>query len=161
MKIKYINNKNDNKLYDIFVKVFNIYYKQYETSKINRLLIKDTIKHIDRIDMRTCKKFLGRIGIKGYYNLNNKNTKELLKNELYKRKNCTVLEFYRDNQIKLDCFKYEVIELLNISSWEFDKIKHQLKVSGTQVVNIGCKPKTVNKYDRRFIYEIKLNRTID
>lgn len=54
-------------------------------------------------------------------------------------------------------FKYEVCQVLNISKWRFNKIKHTFKISGKQVVNINCKPKVVNKYNRRFIYEIKLS----
>lgn len=67
-----------------------------------------------------------------------------------------MLEIYKEHQIRLDMFKYEVCEVLNITRWGFSKIKHNLKVSGTQVVNIGCKPKECKKYDRRFIYEYKL-----
>lgn len=55
-------------------------------------------------------------------------------------------------------FGYEVCEVLNITKWKFNKIKHTLKISGTQVVNINCKPKIINKYDRRFIYEILINK---
>lgn len=155
MKTKYINNKKDNKLYNIFLDVFNIDYKPYETNEIDRLIIKDVIKLIDRITTSECKKILGKIGIKNYTDLKEKEVKTLLKEHLPEVASETMLEIYKEHQIRLDMFKYEVCEVLNITQWRFSKIKHTLKVSGTQVVNIGGYPKTVNKYDRRFIYNIK------
>ena len=101
---------------------------------------------------------LGRIGVKGYYKLDMLNTKELLANELSKRSDDIILEFYNDNKVVLDMFKYEVIEALGISKYEFDKIKHKLKVSGEQIVNIGDMPKKVIKYDRRSVYSLVMEK---
>lgn len=156
MKIKYINNKKDNKLYNIFLEVFNIDYKEYEINEIDIFVIRDTIKLIDRITTSECKKILGKIGIKNYTDLKEKEVKILLKEGLQKVAPETILDIYKEHQIRLDMFKYEICEVLNITQWRFSKIKHTLKVSGTQVVNVGCKPKVVKKYDRRFVYEIKL-----
>ena len=162
MEVKYINNKNDSRLYSIFLDVFGIDYKPYETSKIDIFIIRDTIKLIDRIKTNACKKILGKIGVKKYSDLKEKEVKDILKKHLAEQSPEMVLEIYKEHQIKLDCFKYEVIEILNISRWSFSKIKHTLKVSGTQVVNIGCKPKVCKKYDRRFIYEIlNCDRNLD
>ncbi|WP_071121190.1 hypothetical protein [Romboutsia timonensis] len=160
MKIKYINKKEYNKLYSIFLEVFNIDYREYEPDVIDRCIVKDTIKLIDRITTNECKKLLGRIGIKKYSNLKEKEVKELLKSHLPNVAPEIVLKIYREHQVKLDMFAYEVCEVLNISKWRFNKIKYNLKISGTQVVNISCKPKIVNKYDRRFIYEIKSSSLI-
>lgn len=57
MKIKYINNKKDNKLYKIFLDVFNIDYKPYETNEVDRLIIKGVIELIDKITTRSVKKY--------------------------------------------------------------------------------------------------------
>ena len=62
---------------------------------------------------------LGRIGVKGYYKLDMLNTKELLANELSKRSDDIILEFYNDNKVVLDMFKYEVIEALGISKYHW------------------------------------------
>ncbi|EGT2203406.1 hypothetical protein EQ882_11390 [Clostridioides difficile] len=153
--MKYINNKSDSKLYNIFVEVFNIDYRQYEPDYIDELIIKDTIKLIDRITTNECKKILGRIGIRGYSDLKEREIKVLLKEHLPEVSPEIIIGIYKEHQIKLDMFKYEVCEILNISNWRFDKIKMRLEVSGTQVVNIGCRSKVVKKYDRRFIYEYK------
>lgn len=155
MKIKYINNKEDNRLYGIFLDVFKIDYRPYETNEIDRLIIRDTIRLIDRITTNECKKILGRIGIKKYTDLKEKEVRALLKTHLPEQPPERILEIYKEHQIRLDCFKYEVIEILNISRWRFNQIKWELKVSGRQVVNINCRPKVVNKFDRRFIYEYK------
>ncbi|EGT4669058.1 hypothetical protein DFW37_17845 [Clostridioides difficile] len=155
MNVKYINNKSDSKLYNIFVEVFNIDYRQYEPDYIDELIIKDTIKLIDRITTNECKKILGRIGIRGYSDLKEREIKVLLKEHLPEVSPEIIIGIYKEHQIKLDMFKYEVCEILNISNWRFDKIKMRLEVSGTQVVNIGCRSKVVKKYDRRFIYEYK------
>ncbi|WP_042275557.1 hypothetical protein [[Clostridium] dakarense] len=156
MKAKYINNKNDNKLYNIFLEVFNIDYKSYEPNEIDVFVIRDTIKLIDRITTNECKKIVGKIGIKKYTDLKEKEVKELLKKHLLEQPPEVVLEIYKEHQIKLDMFKYEVCEVLNISKWKFGKIKSNFEISGTQVVNVGRKPKKCKKYDRRFIYEYKL-----
>lgn len=161
MKIKYVNNKTDGRLYNIFLDVFNIDYKPYETNEIDRLIIKDVIKLIDRITTSECKKILGKIGIKNYTDLKEKEVKILLKEYLPEVEPETMLDIYKEHQIRLDMFKYEVCEVLNISVYKFDKIKSTLKVSGQQVVNVRNIPKVVNKYDRRFIYEILLYRNID
>ncbi|KPI48389.1 hypothetical protein ACWTV9_10245 [Clostridioides difficile] len=155
MKIKYMNNKDDNRLYSIFLDVFEIDYTPYKTNEIDRLIIRDTIRLIDRITINECKKILGKIGIKKYTDLKEKEVKALLKKYLPEQPPERILEIHKEHQIRLDCFKYEVIEILNISKWRFNQIKHDLKVSGTQVVNISCRPKVVNKFDRRFIYEYK------
>lgn len=156
MKIKYINNKKDNKLYKIFLDVFNIDYKQYETNEIDRLIIKDVIELIDRITTSECKKILGKIGIKKYTYLKEKEVKRVLKEHLPEVAPEIILDIYKEHQIRLDMFKYEVCEVLDITQWRFSKIKNILKVSGTQVINIECKPKECKKYDRRFIYQYKL-----
>lgn len=158
MKIRYINDKNDIGLYNIFLNVFKIDYNKYEPDEIDRLIIKDTIHLIDRIITSECKKILGKIGIKKYTNLREKEVKELLKKHLPNVEPEIVLNIYNEHKVKLDMFGYEVCEVLNISKWKFNKIKHTLKISGTQVVNINCKPKIINKYDRRFIYEILINK---
>lgn len=156
MKIKYINNKSENKLYSIFLEVLNIDYREYEPDYIDRLIARDTIKLIDRITTNECKKILGKIGIKKYSKLREKEVKKLLKEQLPKESTKIVLDIYNEHQVKLDMFRYEVCDVLNISKWKFDSIKYDLKVSGTQVVNVCCKPKVVNKYDRRFVYKILL-----
>ena len=158
MKIRYINNKNDIGLYNIFLNVFKIDYNKYEPDEIDILIIKDTIHLIDRIITSECKKILGKIGIKKYTNLKEKEVKELLKKHLSNVEPEIVLNVYNEHKVKLDMFGYEVCEALNISKWKFNKIKHTLKISGTQVVNINCKPKIINKYDRRFIYKILINK---
>lgn len=158
MKIRYINNKNDIGLYNIFLNVFKIDYREYEPDIIDKFIIKDTIHLIDRIITSECKKILGKIGIKKYTNLREKEVKELLKKHLSNVEPEIVLNIYNEHKVKLDMFGYEVCEVLNISKWKFNKIKHTLKISGTQVVNINCKPKIINKYDRRFIYEILINK---
>ena len=158
MKIRYINNKNDIGLYNIFLNVFKIEYREYEPDIIDKFIIKDTIHFIDRIITSECKKILGKIGIKKYTNLREKEVKELLKKHLPNVEPEIVLNIYNEHKVKLDMFGYEVCEVLNISKWKFNKIKHTLKISGTQVVNINCKPKIINKYDRRFIYEILINK---
>lgn len=158
MKIRYINNKNDIRLYNIFLNVFKIDYREYEPDIIDKFIIKDTIHLIDRIITSECKKILGKIGIKKYTNLREKEVKELLKKHLLNVEPEIVLNIYNEHKVKLDMFGYEVCEVLNISKWKFNKIKHTLKISGTQVVNINCKPKIINKYDRRFIYEILINK---
>lgn len=157
MNVKYINDNPDSKLYNIFLEVFNIDYKQYEPGYIDKLIIKDTITLIDRIRTNECKKILGKIGVKKYSDLKEKEAKGLLKIHLTEVAPEIILDIYKEHQIKLDMFKYEVCETLNISNWRFDKIKMNLEVSGTQVVNVGCNPKVCIKYDRRFIYEYKMN----
>ncbi|WP_107602653.1 hypothetical protein [Clostridioides difficile] len=161
MRIKYLNNKDDNMLYNIFLEVFDIDYREHEPDVIDKFIIKDTVKLIDRITTNECKKLLGRIGIKKYSDLKEKEVKELLKKHLPNVAPEIVLNIYKEHQVKLDMFKYEVCEVLSISEWRFNKIKHTFKISGTQVVNINCKPKVVSKYDRRFIYEVKLSRTME
>lgn len=155
MKIKYINNEDYNRLYSIFLDVFEIDYTPYKTNEIDRLIIRDTIRLIDRITTNECKKILRRIGIKKYTDLKEKEVKDLLKKHLPEQHPEIVLKIYKQYHIKLDMFRYEVCEILNISKWEFDKIKNKLNVSGTQVVNVCCRPKICKKYDRKFIYEYK------
>ena len=158
MKIRYINNKNDIRLYNIFLNVIKIDYREYEPDIIDKFIIKDTIHLIDRIITSECKKILGKIGIKKYTNLKEKEVKELLKKHLPNVESEIILNIYNEHKVKLDMFGYEVCETLNITKWKFNKIKHTLKISGTQVVNINCKPKIINKYDRRFIYKILINK---
>lgn len=156
MKIIYINNKQDDKLFNIFLEVFNIDSRPYEPNDIDRLIIRDTVEFIDRITTDECKKILGKIGIKRYSNLKEKEVKGLLKKYLPEVDPEIILEIYKEHQTKLDMFRYEVSEVLNISKWQFDKIKHKFKVSGVQVVNVNCNPKYVNKYDRRSVYQIMM-----
>ncbi|MDO4925357.1 MAG: hypothetical protein Q3980_06865 [Turicibacter sp.] len=160
MKIVYGNSKDDNSLYNIFLDIMNFNYKEYEVDDVDRIIIQDTLKFIDRVLTSACKKTLGRIGIKGYSELNSQETKNLLKEHLAKQSDEIILKFYRENKVVLDMFKYEVCEVLNISEWRFSKIKYDLKISGTQVVNVCCKPKICNKYDRRFIYEILIRASL-
>ncbi|CED93241.1 hypothetical protein [Romboutsia ilealis] len=158
MRIKYRHNKENNMLYNIFLNVYEIDYRPYKIDDIDKFIVKDTIHLIDRIITSECKKILGKIGIKKYTNLREKEVKELLKKHLSNVEPEIVLNIYNEHKVKLDMFGYEVCEVLNISKWKFNKIKHTLKISGTQVVNINCKPKIINKYDRRFIYEILINK---
>ncbi|RDY29743.1 hypothetical protein CHL78_000815 [Romboutsia weinsteinii] len=160
MKIKYTNNKNDNRLYSIFVEIFKIDYREYEPDEIDKLIIKDVVKLIDRITTSECKKILGKVGIKNYTDLKEKEVKTLLKEHLPEVEPEIILWIYKEHQVRLDMFKYEVCEVLNITQWRFGKIKHNLKISGKQVVNIAGHPKTVNKYDRAYIYELLLYETI-
>ena len=161
MKIVYGNSNDDNSLYNIFLDVMKFNNKEHEVDDVDRIIIQYTLKLIDRVLTSTCKKTLGRIGVKGYSELKSQDTKNLLKEHLPKQSEEIILRFYRENKVVLDMFKYEVCEVLNISEWRFSKIKYDLKISGTQVVNICCKPKICNKYDRRFIYEKLLNDTLD
>lgn len=157
MKIVYVNNNSsDNKLYNTFLEVLNLDYNTYEVDDIDKLIIEDTIKLIDRVTTSKCKKKLGRIGVKKYTKLKEKEVKKLLKENLIEQNPEVVLKFYNENKVIIDMFKYEVCEALDISKWEFDNIKKKLKVSGKQVVNICSFPKECKKYDRRTIYEIKL-----
>lgn len=158
MNIKYINNTNDDYLYSLFVGVYEIDYKDKEINEIDRLIIRDTIDNIDRLDLIACRRILSKIGIKGYYNLNKADTVELLKNELHNAKEQVALEIYNDNKVKFGIFAYEVIEILNITKWRFGKIKDSLLVAGEEVVNIAGKPKIIKKYDRKFIYEVLLKK---
>lgn len=158
MNIKYINNTNDDYLYSLFVGVYEIDYKDKEINEIDRLIIRDTIDNIDRLDLIACRRILSKIGSKGYYNLNKADTVELLKNELYNTKEDIVLEIYEDNKTKFGMFAYQIIELLNITKWRFGKIKERFLIAGEEVVNIAGKPKTIKKYDRRFIYEVLLKK---
>ncbi|MGL4731697.1 MAG: hypothetical protein ACRCW0_08940 [Clostridium sp.] len=155
MKIKYTNSENT---YDIFYKIFlqvmELDYTPKKIDSIDKMIAKDTLELVDRIVTSKCKKMLGRIGVKGYYKLNMVDTKKLLNIELGKKNEELILEFYKDNKVVLDMFKYEVIETLNISKYEFDKIRGNLKVSGKQIINIGKIPKTVIKYDRRSVYKL-------
>ena len=124
MKIRYINNKNDIRLYNIFLNVFKIDYREYEPDIIDKFIIKDTIHLIDRIITSECKKILGKISIKKYTNLKEKEVKELLKKHLPNVEPEIVLNIYNEHKVKLDMFGYEVCEVLNISKWKFNKIKH-------------------------------------
>jgi hypothetical protein len=119
------------------------------------MIVEDTINLLERVTKISCRRFLSKLGIKGYYNLNEFDVKNLLRNELRKEKEEIVLEFYESNKIKLDMFKYEVTNTLKISNYEFNEIKGKLKVSGVEVVNINKRPKHVLKYDRKCVYEIK------
>lgn len=155
-QVRFINNKEDSKLYEVFTEVLNIDYKDKEVDTVDMMLSKDVINIIDRLDVNTCKKYLGRVGIKGYYNLNKADTVKLLKEQLRSNREQITLDLYNENKVKLDMYAYEVVEALNISRWRFNQIKDSLLISGTQVVNIGGKPKTVNKYDRKFIYKLNI-----
>lgn len=156
MQIKYINSDNVyDAFYKIFLQVMELDYTIKKIDNIDQIIVKDTLRLIDRIITSRCKRMLGRIGVKGYYKLNMIDTKKLLNIELVKMNDEIILEFYNDNKVVLDMFKYEVIEVLDISKYEFNKIKDSIKVSGEQIVNVAGKPKTVIKYDRRSVYNLK------
>ncbi|MDY4575258.1 MAG: hypothetical protein SPD90_09390 [Intestinibacter sp.] len=145
---------NHDILFNLFLQYCNLYDR--EITVVDKMVINDTISLIHRLDLPTCKKLLGRIGLKGYTNLNYSEVQKLLKENLPKQNDRLILKFYEENRVKLGCFKYEVINILNISDYKFYKIKNSLKVVGTQIVTNKDYSKKVNKYDRKYIYEIKL-----
>lgn len=151
-QVKYVSSKADKRLYNIFVDALKLEHTDKEVTAIDRMIINDVIEVVDRLDINTCKKYLGRVGVKGYYNLNKADTVKLLKDGLRNSKEHLILELYEENRVILDMYAYEVIDVLNITKYRFNKIKDSLKVSGTKIVNIGTAPKTVYKYDRRSIY---------
>ena len=150
-QVKYVSSKADKRLYNIFVDALKLDKDVVEVAVADKMLIKDVIQLIDRLDVVTCKKYLKRLGVTGYYSLNKADTVELLRHELKDNDDMT-LKLYEENRVILDMFAYEVIDVLNITKYRFNKIKGSLKVSGTKIVNIGTAPKTVSKYDRRSIY---------
>lgn len=145
---------NHDILFNLFLQYCNLYDR--EITIVDKMVITDTISLIHRLDLPTSKKILGRIGLKGYTNLNYNQVQSLLKENLPKADDRLILKFYDENKIKLSCFKYEVVDILNISEYKFQKIKKSLKVVGTQTVTNKDYSKKVNKYDRKYIYEIKL-----
>lgn len=155
MEIVYCNRTGNNDiLFNLFLKYTNHYPK--EVINVDKMLVKDTLDLIHRLDLSSSKNILNQIGIKVDKNLKYKDIQELLKINLPKQSDKEILKFYEENKIKLGCFKYEVIDILKITDYRFYKIKKSLKVVGTQVVNIQNFPTVVNKYDRKYIYEIKL-----
>lgn len=161
MKIKYVNSVNSyDRLYNIFLEVMGLDYTIKQLDDIDNIIVQDTLRLINRVVTTKCKQMLGCIGVKGYYKLDMLSTKELLYNKLAEKKESIILEFYKDNKIVLDMFKYEVVEILGISNYEFNKIKHKLNISGEQIVNVGGIPKKVIKYDRRSVYSFYMeNKT--
>lgn len=155
MEIVYTNRTdNTDILFNLFLQYCNLYDRGITI--VDKMVITDTINLVHRLDYPTSKKILGRIGIKGYTNLKYNEVQSLLKVNLPKQSDRLILKIYDENKIKLGCFKYEVVDILNISEYKFQKIKKSLKVVGTQIVTNKNYSKKVNKYDRKYIYEIKL-----
>lgn len=146
---------NHDILFNLFLELSN-HNQDKEINTVDKMVINDTISLIHRLDLPTSKKILGRMGLKGYTNLKYNEVQSLLKENLPKQSDRLILKIYDENKIKLSCFKYEVVDILNISEYKFQKIKKSLKVVGTQTVTNKDYSKKVNKYDRKYIYEIKL-----
>lgn len=120
---------------------------------IDDLIVKDTIKLIDRLDMPKCKEYLKEIGVKGYSKLAANETRELLAKKLREQSNEYVLKIYNDNKVRLDMFKYEVCDTLEISKYKLDKDIDKFTISGVQSVRAGGKTQQCNKYCRREVYK--------
>ena len=131
----------------------NTYSNCESSSLIDDLIIKDTIGLIDRIELVKCKTYLKELGIKGYSKLSAKEMREVLAKALKTQSNEYVLKVYNENKVRLDMFKYEVCEALDLSIYKFNKEKDRFVVSGIQSVHAGGKTQQCNKYCRRKIYE--------
>lgn len=154
MNIRFVNTKNNDYFYKIFLKVYDLDYSIREITDVDRMIIKDVIKLIDRLDIITCRKIASKLDVKGHYKLTKANIVKLLRNELHNLNERALLEIYEENKVLLDMYAHEVINALEISNYRFNKIKNTLKVSGTRKIFINNHTKTIKMYDRRFIYEI-------
>lgn len=115
---------------------------------------------IDKLDINSLKVILKEIGIKNYSKLKknelliilNENL-DILSNEDRKE---VLYWIYENNKIKFGMFQKEVIEYLNISKGEFNKVSNELKdfEVGIEKLRIGGKMQSYIKYDRMKIYNI-------
>lgn len=119
---------------------------------IDDLIVKDTIELIDRLDMPKCKEYLKEMGVKGYSKLAANETRELLAKKLREQSNEYVLKIYDDNKVRLDMFKYEICDILQLSKYKLDKDIDSFTISGTQSLRAGGKMQQYNKYCRRDVY---------
>ncbi len=123
---------------------------------INDLIAKDVIKLIDRIELVMCKKYLKELNIKGYSKLKAEEIRKFLVDELKKQNIEYILKIYNENKIRLDMFKYEVCDTLELSNYKFNKKKNNFTISGIQSIRAGGKTQKCNKYCRIEIYKAKL-----
>ena len=121
--------------------------------EINKLIIRDTIRLVDRIELVRCKHYLKVLGIKGYSKLSASDLRKMLVENLKKQNDEYILAIYNDNKVRLDMFKYELCETLKISSYRFDKEKDSFTVSGVQSVRAGGKTQQCAKFCRKEVYK--------
>ncbi len=125
-----------------------------DNSTINDLIAKDIIRLIDRVELAKCKGYLKELGVKGYSKLNTREIRGTLVDILRKMPNNEyALNIYNENKVRLDMFKYEVCETLELSKYRFDKDIDNFTVSGVQSVRAGGKTQQCNKYCRREVYK--------
>lgn len=120
---------------------------------IDDLIVKDTIKLIDRLDIPKCKEYLRELDIKGYSTLSAKEIREVLSKVLKNQSKEYVLKVYNENKVKLDMFKYEICDILQLSKYKLDKDIDSFTISGTQSLRAGGKMQQYNKYCRRDVYK--------
>lgn len=119
---------------------------------IDDLIVRNTIELIDRIDIVKCKEYLKEIGVKGYSKLAANEIRELLAKKLKEQSNEYVLKIYDENKVRLDMFKYEICDTLQLSKYKLDKDIDSFTISGTQSLRAGGKMQQYNKYCRREVY---------
>ncbi|GAX66747.1 hypothetical protein E1H45_19630 (plasmid) [Clostridioides difficile] len=149
-----IRSRNENKKHS-YIKCLN------KDVRIIKSEISEIVSmEIDKLDINSLKVILKEIGIKNYSKLKknelliilNENL-DILSNEDRKE---VLYWIYENNKIKFGMFQKEVIEYLNISKGEFNKVSNELKdfEIGIEKLRIGGKMQSYIKYDRMKIYNI-------
>ncbi|HBH3700995.1 TPA: hypothetical protein KSK42_003236 [Clostridioides difficile] len=152
--------KNENKKKEqTYIKYLN---KNVETIELE--IIKSIQLCINNLNKSSLKETLKELGIKNYSKLNKDELLDKLNKTIdmlscEERKN-VLLWIYKNNKVKFGMFQKEVIEYLNISKNDFEKIRKELNEFeiGKEELNIGGRIQSYIKYDRMKIYNIEMIR---